>query len=145
MGRAHGQTRQAAAYGGARRRGPYRWTFDRIHEELAEYLGDRTDWPTVDELRDADRQDLVNAVDRAGGAHAWANVMGCTLRPRQDRTPYPEDSARSEAQAIIARYGRLPSAVKVRQLGYSRLSYVIEKAGGAQAFCLEHGLPHHRG
>lgn len=136
-----GHTHHAGG-GGAQRRGPYKWSFDRLREELAEYLGDRPDWPTADELRTAGRHDLLNAVNRMGGAGVWAKEMGRSFGSMQDRSPYSQGAALRDAAALIDRFGRVPNAVRLRQLGYSRLAYVSRRPGGARAFSRQHGLPY---
>jgi len=62
---------------GNERRGRRRaWTDERIESELRDLLGERKDWPTVEEFRRAGKLALYEAVRRHGGSHAWAEQLG---------------------------------------------------------------------
>ena len=58
--------------------------------------------------------------------------MGRTLGSMQDRSAFPESAAVAEARELIEHHGHLPSAVRLRDVGHSRLSYLVEQAGGAR-------------
>jgi len=133
MGRARGELAAAGTSHG--RRGPYKWTPDRVEEELEEFLADRTTWPTADEFNAAGHRALLAAVERSpSGIGYWANRLGCELAPMQDRAPYPLHVALAEARELIAAHGKLPNIMRLRELGHPRLAYLVQKSGGAKAF-----------
>lgn len=53
-----------------------KWTDERIEQELREFCGDRTKWPTVAEFKGAGRLPLYQAIVRFGGAEHWAERLG---------------------------------------------------------------------
>lgn len=130
-------------HGGAHRRiaAPWKWTEERIEEELLEFVtGD--EWPSQAEFVREGRQDLVGAVSRTGGVVFWARKLGLKLRPEQDRTPYSDRHAKADAEVFIERHGYLPSARRLREEhGEVRLARAVRRAGGTKAFLRRVGLP----
>lgn len=117
-----------------------RWKPDVIRAELEAFLGDRTDWPTAHEFTAAGREDLRTAVKRHGGATYWANELGKSLRPKQERSPYGEAEALRDAKAVAARVGHLPGEKTLRSMGYHRLATHIAGYGGGRKYARIHGL-----
>lgn len=68
--------RLRSSLSGERRGRKRAWTDERIESELRELWGERTDWPSVEEFRRADRLALYEAVRRYGGSRAWAKRLG---------------------------------------------------------------------
>ncbi len=58
--------------------GPRRWTPARIESELRAFADELGRFPTTPDFREAGRQDLRNAIHRAGGMDAWAQRTGYT-------------------------------------------------------------------
>jgi len=72
---------------GEERRGRRRaWTDERIESELRDLLGEREDWPTVEEFRRAGKLALYEAMLRHGGSRAWAEKLGVRWRTPRDDT-----------------------------------------------------------
>jgi hypothetical protein len=141
MGRAQGRQQLLAATGPRGPRRAYTWTPERIEEELAEFLGDREDWPTSEEFRTAGQRNLISAVERSpGGVVYWATRMNRRLGPMQNRAAYPLHIALAEAQELIAEHGKLPNINKLRALGHPRLAYLVQREGGSRAFSAKHKL-----
>jgi len=140
MGRGEG----IADRGDPRRRrfsAPRIWTQGRIEEELLDFIpGD--EWPSQAEFAQRGRLDLAGAVGRNGGVVYWARKLGFKLRPAQDRTPYSDLHARTDAAAFIKQHGYLPSPRRLReQYGEDRLARAVRRAGGTKAFLRFAGLP----
>ena len=132
--------------GGSRREAePYKWTHARLRTELEEFMGERADWPSPTEFRDAGREDLYAAVLRHGGVDRWAAALGLRLLSGRSRSPYSTHRALRDAREVIAAEGRLPNQKRLSELGFSRLGTAVAQAGGAGAFCRQHGLPVPRG
>jgi hypothetical protein len=126
--------------GGRERSGPYKWTPERLEEELDDFLGDRDDWPIVAEFRAAGREALYDAVLQHGGARMWAARLGVSPPTGPGRQPYPLHQALEDARAVIEAEGHLPNQRRLSELGHGRLGTTVARAGGAEAFCRQHGL-----
>ena len=59
--------------------GPYKWTYQRLRSELEEFIGDRPDWPSSVEFREAGHAGLYTAVLKHGGVDRWAAALGLRL------------------------------------------------------------------
>lgn len=68
-------TRYAFVATDARGRRP-KWTSSRIEQELREFVGDRSDWPTVKEFKEGGKWPLYLAMTRNGGVDQWAGLLG---------------------------------------------------------------------
>lgn len=143
MGRARGTQSLARAIRrtAPERRKPKRWDDETIRSELGAFLGEQRTWPSASEFVAAGREDLRNAIKRHGGAAWWARELGIELRPGQDRAPYSEADALTEAKELVEELGYLPGQRKARELGYGRLATHISRRGGAREFARRHELP----
>ncbi|MEA2372619.1 MAG: hypothetical protein QOH12_3013 [Solirubrobacteraceae bacterium] len=142
MGRARGRV-WAAAGGGDRRgsRRPWKWTEERLLEELEDFLADHAAWPPASAFRAAGREDLYHAMVRHGGVEYWREELGMFPEPGATRPSYGTHRAVEDARELIDRLGFLPNTTRVRALGFPRLATRIQVAGGTKAFCRLHGLP----
>jgi hypothetical protein len=73
---AAGRYRLRASLGAERRGRKRAWTDERIEAELREQFGERQDWPSVEEFREARVLALYEAVRRHGGSREWAERVG---------------------------------------------------------------------
>jgi Fic family protein len=63
-----------------------RWTDERIRAELRDFARGRTDFPSVQEFKDAGLQQLYEAIARYGGAARWASELGLERVNRRGRS-----------------------------------------------------------
>lgn len=121
---------------------PRRWRPEQLRAELEAFVGSREDWPTYTEMAAAGREDLCYALKTYGGAPYWAKMLGKRLGRGQDRTPYGEGEALTDARAIVAERGYLPGPKKLRSMGHPRLAtYLAVHAGGLKRFAFQHLFP----
>jgi hypothetical protein len=74
--------RASAAGGSSGRRGAYKWTPERIEQELREYLADKDHLPGGTAFRKDGKEALYGAIRKHGGIEHWAEVTGKPHRPR---------------------------------------------------------------
>lgn len=146
MGRARGQLLLLPASGPRRPRGsvrgPYKWTPERIEEELRAFTGDRATWPTQDEFLAAQEGTLLSVVRDYGGSAHWADRLGLAMDARQRAmAPYGTSDIRREVEEVIAELGYLPGAQYLRSVSRSRLATVVQQSGGAEQSLRALGLP----
>lgn len=122
-------------------RRPARWNDEALEAELREFLDGRPDWPTSTEFEGAGRHDLRQALKNHGGVVYWADRLGVSLRPGQDRAKYTEQDALDEACELVVELGHVPGESTARRLGYGRFATYVRKHGGAAAFARRHGFP----
>jgi hypothetical protein len=98
--RVHGAdwwAREMGLPGGARPSGGVRrWTDETIRATLAEFLGDRTSWPTNREFDEVGLHAFREALRHYGGPRRWSAEMGVSWIPRSTpaRPPAPAGRAR---------------------------------------------------
>ncbi len=124
---------------------PREWSPERIAEELTDFARGSGVMPTTRELDFAGREDLRYAVVAHGGVRHWAQELGLQLRERQRAPAPPPEAMVDAARALIDRWGYLPGANKLRQMGHRDLAIAIKHSGGAEAYCREHELPYASG
>ena len=117
-----------------------RWADDLLEQELRAFVAGGSDWPTVRRLRQAGRDDLVEAVRDLGGARYWAARLGLRVQPRQDRWPRPEPELVAEAEGLIRQLGELPGIGRLYQLGHPKLAALVRRSGGRVRFCAKFSL-----
>jgi hypothetical protein len=130
------RTRRAAKT----RRGPYKWTDERIEEELRRLVAENDGrFPTRVELESGGHHGLRQALQREG-INYWAGRLGVELSAGQDREPYGIEEARRDVGRVVAEAGRLPGGPVLRKLGYGRLATFISGGGGTAKFCATHRI-----
>lgn len=142
MGRAR-NTHPAAAHerriGDAARREGLRWTAEWLQAELAAFVGERPDWPAVDEFHAAGRVDLYRAVLRHGGCEHWASVLGVERQPTggavaagRARNPrrWTEERIFADLQRVLAGRQDWPKVAEFRAAGAMRLYKAVIQHGG---------------
>jgi hypothetical protein len=117
-----------------------RWTPKTIHAELRAYAAGMEHFPTAAQMEADGRGDLRRAIRNYGGTKHWAEKVGLSLRPGQDRAPYDTDDAVADARRLVAERGELPGMDKIRALGYPRLaSFIHWRCGSSTSrFIAEH-------
>lgn len=109
-----------------------------MYEALARFCEGRATFPTAREFDEAGRTDLRRAVADYGGTAYWAEQLRLPLGPRQDRRAYTLEEAVTDARAVVAELGELPSAPRLRAMGLNRLATRVKAAGGAKRFSRTH-------
>jgi hypothetical protein len=122
------------------RRAARRWDDTEIAANLRAVLGDRREWPTVEEFNAAGLRGLYLAILNGRGVPYWSTRMSAKLGYGQGGRQYSVDDAVVDARVIIAACGRLPNEKRLRALGYGRLGEAVARAGGARAFVATHNL-----
>jgi hypothetical protein len=88
------------------RKGRRRWTQERIRSALEEFCGDRDEWPSAAEFKQAGHFDLYVAASRYGGIRFWTTELGF---PRERQTvPAPAPARR---RRVRPRLTWVPAAV----------------------------------
>lgn len=111
---------------------------ERIHRELIEFTAGRDTWPTRQEFLAAGRSELWEALRRHGGREYWDERMPLQRRSQQYRRGLTPQEAVAQAHEVIALTGTLPSAPRLRAMGYPKLSTFVMGAGGVQRFLAAH-------
>jgi hypothetical protein len=122
----------------------YRWSDAELRVALGALVGRLgiEVFPTQREFFAAGEQRLWAAITRRGGSQRWSDELGLALRSQQDRRPYSERAAIADARRVLAQTGakHLPNAMRLRELGYSKLATRVTETGGARRFEVTHHL-----
>lgn len=95
--------------------------------ELEAFCAGRDYFPAHSEWAAAGRKDLQEFVHRNGGVQAWSKRLGLPLRPAQDRRPYDLERALADGRQMIAKYGYIPGADRLRGEGLNKLYLFIRR------------------
>jgi len=82
-----------------RKRGPYKWSEARLEAELRRLVGKEGRIPSSRDLNRRGQAGLRAAITAQGGFAHWADRLGVTPAPSQDRSPI------AEAEAAGHRFG----------------------------------------
>jgi len=124
-----------------KKRSPRRWSQARVRAALTEFLGEREDWPSVDEFLAAGRGPLYSQVLRCGGLRIWARRMNVRqpLRTRWDPT------AAKLMLIDLSEGGAFPSQRVLYEAGVGGLVEWLRRNGGLDHWARECGLRRNRG
>ena len=118
------------------------WTDDRIRDELRQFLGNRTEWPTYRDFQRSGLKRLRDAVTRTGGAEHWAHELG--VRFVRHRPGYPtiwtEERIRRDLRKYLRRKKAWPSRQEFEQDGLTELRNAVNRTGGPDRWATEFGL-----
>jgi hypothetical protein len=106
-------------------------------------MGDRPDWPTYEELRDAGRTDLAWAVASSGGSTRWAREFGRNLRSIQKREKrrWTRAAIEGELRRFLGDAPTFPEPEAFAEAGHSDLYAAVRRTGGVNEWCQRLGLP----
>lgn len=151
VGRVHGPEWWAAemgVQGGDRQQGGVRrWDDATIRSALAQFLGDRDEWPTYREFRAAGQAGLSEAVRQHGGARRWAAEMGLPAsRLMRERTGphWTEQSIARELSGFLADQVEWPRYVDFVAGDRTDLYRAVAKHGGSERWARRMGVRHVR-
>jgi hypothetical protein len=146
-GRIHGVewwATELGVTGGDRRRGGIRrWTNTTIRAALAEFLGDRTSWPTQREFRQAGRAGLYEVLRHYGGSHRWATELGVTLpqtAPPLSTPKWTDDRIGAELSSFLADSVEWPRYVDFMAAGRADLYRAAARNGGPEVWAQRMGV-----
>ena len=142
--------------GGDRQQGgTRRWTDVTIRAALAEFLGDRSTWPT--KRRHAGRGGLHEALWYHGGSQRWAVEMGVAApapprrrsppakptrasRPKRAWPSWTERRIATELSAFLANRGEWPRYAEFVDAGRKGLYHAVRNTGGAHMWAPRMGV-----
>jgi hypothetical protein len=130
--------------GGDRRQGGVRrWSEATMRAALAEFLGERRDWPTHREFQRAGHAGLYEAVRCRGGSQRWAEAMG-VARPRsmqgQPTSHWTDDRITEELAAFLGNRAEWPRYADFVAAGRDRLYHAVARNGGPELWAQRLGV-----
>ena len=146
--------------GGDRPRGGVRrWTDEAIRSALADFFGEREDWPTQREFDDAGLHALREALRHYGGPERWAREMGVVLprgmarstaRPRPPAVPvekpprrwpaWDEPRIKRELASFLQGRREWPSYREFVDAGRKSLYQAVLRNGGTRRWARRMGV-----
>jgi hypothetical protein len=122
---------------------PSRWSEERVAEELQEFLGGRSEWPSYRDFQRQGKKALRDAVTRLGGARLWAGRLGVAY---VERSPgyapiWTEDRIEADLSRFLEGRRVWPSRVEFERAGFKTLRDAIGRTGGPPRWAAEFGLP----
>jgi hypothetical protein len=147
LGRIHGPEWWAAEMGvtgGDRRRGGVRrWGDATIRAALAEFLGDRSDWPTHREFQRTGHAGLYEAVRCRGGSRRWAAEMGVATPHSMRGRPVPYWTGQRIARELASFLDGRTEWPRHRDFvaaGQGRLYRAVARRGGPAMWAKQMGV-----
>lgn len=115
------------------------WTDERIADELAEFLGARTEWPAYSEFVAADRTRLYKAVLNHGGTHEWARRMNVQLVSRRGHPTldWTEERIRQRLTPLLRGRTTWPAASEFQASGERDLLAATRRIRGVDHWAAE--------
>jgi hypothetical protein len=153
--------KQMGLPGGDRPLGGVRvWTDDAIHHALADFFGDRPDWPSQREFDEAGLHALREALRHYGGPERWARELGVVLpagmarstaRPRQPPAtpankparmwpPWDEPRIAAELEVFLRGREEWPRYREFIQSRHKALYQAVLRHGGTHAWAKRMGV-----
>jgi hypothetical protein len=109
-----------------------RWTVERVRAELEPFLEGRTVWPSRVEFEAAGLKTLREAINRLGGAEAWAAEFGLprpNLSVGSDRV-WDERRLEEAIGPLVERLGRWPTKGEFHRAGLTSALSALYRYGG---------------
>lgn len=139
--------------------GVRRWTDETIRRALADFFGDRDDWPSQREFDQSGQHALREALRHYGGPERWAKEMGVVLppgagrstaRPRPPATPadkpprrwppWDEQRIASELKAFLHGRTEWPRHREFVEAGHKQLYGAVLRNGGTHEWARRMGV-----
>jgi hypothetical protein len=119
------------------------WSEERVAEELREFLGDRSEWPSYRDFQRRGRRALRDAVTRLGGARYWASRLGVAYveRPPGYAPIWTEERVRADLSRFLDGRRVWPSRLDFERAGQKPLRDAVGRTGGPPRWAQEFGLP----
>jgi hypothetical protein len=120
----------------------FRWTQDRLRNELSEFLADREQWPTLAEFQACGKGQLRRAVVRFGGMELWAERFGLPMSNlRGPHLAWPEERIESELCALIAGRTEWPRRREFTAAGLDGCYAALWRGAGVRSWAKRMGVP----
>ncbi|HTU78566.1 MAG TPA: hypothetical protein VMF09_07385 [Solirubrobacteraceae bacterium] len=152
--------REMGLPGGDRAPGGVRhWTDEAIRQTLAEFFGDREDWPKQREFDEAGLHALREALRHYGGPERWAKEMGVVLPPGMARStarprppaeptekpprmwpPWDEPRIARELEAFLRGRTEWPRHREFLEAGHKQLYGAVLRNGGTHKWARRMGV-----
>lgn len=152
--------REMGLPGGDRAPGGVRhWTDEAIRQTLAEFFGDREDWPSQREFDQAGLHALREALRHYGGPERWAKEMGVVLPPGMARSiarrrlpatptdkpprmwpPWDEQRIARELEAFLHEHTEWPRHREFLEAGRKQLYGAVLRNGGTRKWARRMGV-----
>jgi hypothetical protein len=136
MTSSHGSYGEAVRGTGERKR---HWTDERMRDELVRFLGDRTEWPSEREFKQAGQGALLSAIRRHGGAGRWAEAVGLVAPGRGAVVRWSDGRVLAELRAFVSDRAVFPSESDFARAGKRPLLRAAIAHGGLERWAAELG------
>jgi hypothetical protein len=114
-----------------------KWTDEEIGKALLELSKDGR-LPSNDDLSKLGMSGLGFAVTKTGGYPFWAQKLG--LKTKSDRFMWTEEAVKEALLVESQRFGRMPSANELRDVGCNSLACAVVRRGGFRVWAKRLGL-----
>lgn len=106
------------------------WNEQSVIKELQSIIRDLGDFPTYNQLRDMNRNDLAGAVRNLGGLRKFARMLG--YQPKTQK--YSESRVIRELKELTKQLGHFPCDRELQEMNRSGLAGLIKAHGGYGQF-----------
>jgi DNA invertase Pin-like site-specific DNA recombinase len=124
------------------------WTEGRVRDQLAEFLADREQWPTMAEFEACGKMGLRRALVRFGGMHRWAEHFGLPIANFQGpHRTWTEERIEAALRELIGEGEQWPRRREFSAAGLDGCYAALWRGAGVQAWAGRMGvvLPASRG
>jgi hypothetical protein len=120
-----------------------RWTTERIHRELEQFLAGRTVWPSRLEFEAAGLKTLREAINRLGGVETWAKEFNLPLANHAagSRRVWDEQRLEQALAPLVQRLGRWPTKGEFHRAGLASGLSAMYRYGGVEYWRERLGAP----
>jgi hypothetical protein len=125
-----------------RQRSQERWTEARIRADLAEFVGNRKDWPPRREFDAAGLARLYSAIDRAGIRDRLAADLGLYMPPgrRSFKRRWTDDGIRAALDQLIEGRETFPTVGDFRRANLMGLYVTLTREGTRRTWARRYGF-----
>lgn len=122
-------------------RPPGYWTIEQVEKELQDIFDEIGRLPSRKDLRELNKEYLIDPIKKYGGIHKMSDVMGIKYSGRKPRGYYKNiENIKKELLPLCKKLGHFPTIKELEENNQKNLIPIITREGGFKKFSKEMGF-----